>query len=747
MKIENVNEWIFKIIEGNPENSFDVIEKIDQKGNGIFECTQKNGKLSIQKDSIEIAAEIDSSVNDDLSSITLYSQNAHFFGFGEKMGYLDKRGREMAMMNMDTPLHTPDLDPMYISIPFFILLSPKKPAIGFFLNTTSYSFFKVKNDTYTISAKDKGLELYVIYGPKIADIVEHFTELVGRMDMPPAWSTGYQQSRWSYASSQEALDIASHMRRDSIPCDVIYLDIDYMDGYRVFTWGKNFPDPKNFVDEMKKYGIKVVTIVDPGVKIDENYEIYRSGKSIDAFAKSRDDKDFTGYVWPGRCTFPDFLRSNVREWWARSHKVLFDAGIEGIWNDMNEPAVVWTDSKTVKISELLSKGKIDFQILGEAKSLFAQDYHDEDLFHKDDEERVWPHYKVRNIYAFLEAIATKKAFEMYRPGKRPFILTRAGFAGIQKYAAVWTGDNSSWWEHLESEMAISIGIGLSGVSFTGTDVGGFGGNATGELLARWTEMGTFFPFFRNHSAIGTVHQEPWAFGEEIEKIVKKYIKFRYELFPYIYTAFYFAHKRGIPIMKPLLFLDQDNPDLYSVNDEFIFGDSLLIAPVTRPNTTWRSVYMPKGRWIDMRDGHIYEEDHVYRINAPLEEIPIFVKENSMIFRTDPMNYIFEKEEMNLYVDMYGQEAVGELYEDDGETFEYKNGKYNLYEVGVGTSTKGYTISVKAKHHGYEGRYQKVTVNFMNAPRQIIEVTMNGKKVNAHFDGKILKVEFNIRDVM
>ncbi|MGC8544580.1 MAG: TIM-barrel domain-containing protein [Athalassotoga sp.] len=743
--IEKINGSIFKVVYGNPTNPVDVTLPYEDAYSGL-KCEEINGKLQVIDAGKTIISEKDSKVDGGIFSVTFSYENAHFFGFGEKMGYLDKRGKHFKMQNMDNPLHTPDLDPMYISIPFFIAVSPKKPAMGIFANSTSYTFFKTGND-FDVSAKDDGIELYLIYGPKVQDVVGKFTQLVGKMEMPPAWSLGYQQSRWSYSTASEALDIAKKLRSDDIPCDVIYLDIDYMDGYRVFTWGENFKNPKSFSQEMKKLGFKIVTIIDPGVKVDENYEIYKSGKSLDAFVKDRSGKDFTGYVWPGRCNFPDFLRSDVREWWAKSHKSLFENGVDGVWNDMNEPAIVWTDSKTSKVFELMQKGEIDFQILGEAKAFFAQEDFGDEIVHKDDKGKIWPHFKVRNIYAYLEAMATKQAFEMYKPNKRPFILTRAGFAGIQKYAAVWTGDNSSWWEHLEIEMPISMGLGMSGVAFTGTDVGGFGGNADGELLARWTEMGAFFPFFRNHSAIGTSRQEPWSFGKQIEDTIRKYIKLRYALFPYIYTAFYFSHKDGVPVMRPLLFLDQDNENLYSINDEFLFGDSILVAPITRPNATWRTVYIPKGKWIDMRNGNLYEEDHVYKIDAPLDEIPIFIKENSMIFKTDPANYIFEKEKMNLYVDIYGQEAVGYLYEDDGETLDYKAGKYNLYEFAVGALSQGYTIGIKALNHGYAGKYKKVQMNFLNAPRQIIEVTLNGKKTESHFDGKTLKVEFEMEDVI
>ncbi len=744
-KIEKINGSVFKITYGHPANPIDVTLPYED-AHADFKCETRNDRLNVIDAGKTLITETDSKFDDGIFSVTFLYEDAHFFGLGEKMGYLDKRGKRFKMQNMDNPLHTPDLDPMYISIPFFITVSPKKPAIGIFVNSTSYSFFRLETD-FTISVKDDGAEIYVIYGPKIQDVVSKFTQLVGKMEMPPAWSLGYQQSRWSYSTSSEALEIAKKLRTDDIPCDVIYLDIDYMDGYRVFTWGNNFKDPKRFSEEMKKLGFKIVTIVDPGVKIDENYEIYKSGKALDAFVKDQSGKDFVGYVWPGRCNFPDFLRSDVREWWSKSHKSLLENGVDGIWNDMNEPAIVWTDLKTAKIFELMKKGEIDFQILGQAKEFFVQEDFGDEIIHRDDEGHAWPHYKVRNIYAYLEAMATQKAFEMYKPNKRPFILTRAGFAGIQRYAAVWTGDNSSWWEHLEIEMPISMGLGMSGVAFTGTDVGGFGGNADGELLARWTEMGAFFPFFRNHSAIGTARQEPWSFGKKIEDVIRKYVKLRYELFPYIYTAFYFSHEHGIPIMRPLIFLDQDNEDLYSINDEFLFGDSILVAPITKPNSTWRTVYIPNGRWISMKDGKLYEADHVYKIDAPLDEIPVFVRENSMIFRTDPMNYLFEKGKMNLYVDIYGQKAAGYLYEDDGETLDYKSGKYNLYEFTVGQRDHGYTIGVKAINRGYAGRYEKIWMNFLNAPREIAEVTINGKKIESHFDGNVLKVEFELKDVI
>lgn len=744
-KFEKMNDVIFKVSFGNFSNPINVVENIDIKANCDFKIVESEKNVTFVSNNEELARLEKLSSENGETWATFHSSNAHFFGFGEKMGFLDKRGRNMKMMNMDNPLHTPDLDPMYISIPFFIVLSPKKPAMGFYVNSTSRSFFNMKNDSYTFGVEDAGIEFYAIYGPTVADVIEHFTAIVGRIPMPPAWALGYQQSRWSYTTAQEALDVSRKMRKDGIPCDVIYLDIDYMKGYRVFTWGDGFNDPKTFVDEMRKNGFKVVVIMDPGVKEEDGYKVYESGKAINAFTKSENGDNFTGYVWPGKCVFPDFLRSDVRQWWALQHKDLFEADVAGIWNDMNEPSIVWTDTNTKELKDLLSIDEpMSFALLEKLKEFTFQKDYAHKITHMDDLNKKWPHLKVRNVYALLEAMATTKAFEIYRPNERPFILSRSGFASIQKYAAVWTGDNSSWWEHLKAEMPISMGLGLSGVSFCGADVGGFGGNTTAELLVRWTEIGAFLPFFRNHSAIGTKHQEPWAFGEDVERILKKYIKMRYELFPYLYTLFFQSHKSGIPMMRPLLMYDQNDENLYNINDEFMVGNSMIVAPITEPNTTWRSVYFPQGKWIDVRNEKKYNGKRVYKIDAPLDEIPVFVKEDSIVPRTDSMNYLFEREKMTLYLDFYGQQASTQIYEDDGETLDYKKGIYNIYQVSVGSESTGYNVSIKALHKKYNGRYKKVVMNFITSKEiRSSAIQINGKMVKSYFENGILKADFDL----
>jgi alpha-glucosidase len=747
MKVEKVNNAVFKLEFGNPSNPVDVTAPFEFKEKTDFEVKERDdGKITLLSRGENLVTIEKYYKENGKACLTCYSEQAHFFGFGEKIGDLDKKGKRMEMMNADHPLHLPDTDPLYVSIPFFITVSPNKPAVGMYLNSTSKTFFEMKGDRYTVGAEDDGIELYVIYGPKILDVLSHFSSLVGRMFLPPAWALGYQQSRWSYFTSEEVLTVAKRMRNDGIPCDVIYLDIDYMDGYKVFTWSnEKFPNPQEMIKELKQMGFKVVTIIDPGVKVEDGYEVYESGKKHDAFVKEKNGSTFKGYVWPGKCNFPDFLREDVREWWAVQHEKLFEVGVDGIWNDMNEPSIVWDDKKSTEMKELVEKGKFDFSMLDKLKSFANQKEYAHDIIHKDDDGKDWEHLKVRNVYALLEAKATNRAFEIFKKGKRPFVLSRAGFAGIQKYAAIWTGDNMSWWEHLKGEMATSMGLNLSGVGFCGADVGGFGGDSNAELLIRWTEMGAYFPFFRNHSAIGTRHQEPWSFNEETEEIIKMHVKKRYEFFPHLYTLFYQASLNGLPIMRPLFMHDENDEALYSINDEFMVGDSIIVAPVTQPNTFWRSVYLPRGKWIDMRNGQIYDGKRPYKVDAPLDEIPVFVKMNSIILRTDAVNFLFEKEKMNLYVDVYGENAKTILYEDDGESLEYKDGKYNLYEISVGNVADSFHINFKYLNHGYDTRYEKIIFRFLTR-QKVSFAYVNDESADISFKNGVPQVTFDAAKV-
>ncbi len=742
LKVERINGTITKLSFGKPSNPVNILSEFEEEGN-FFALKEmaESGETAIFANEKRVATLKEIHSEEGKTCVKLHSKSSHFLGLGEKIGPVDKKGKKFEMFAMDNPIHLPNTDPLYISIPFFVVVSPDKPAAGIYVNSTSKTSFDFQTDDYVICTHDNGIELYLIYGPTVIDVIKRFVTLTGKPALPPAWALGYQQSRWSYGSEKEVMEIAKKMRDDNIPCDVIYLEIDYMDGYRIFTWSKSFPNPKKMISELKKMGFKIVTIIDPGVKKDDGYEVYLSGKKIDAFAKKPNGEDFEGYVWPGKCVFPDFLKNGVREWWSEKHKALFEVGVDGIWNDMNEPAVVWDDDKGKRLHEI-AEGQFSFQKLGELKSLPKQDGYEEKIIHEDDSKNQWKHLKVRNVYALLEAMATQKAFEKFKKNKRPFILNRAGFAGIQKYAAVWTGDNSSWWEHLESSISEILSLNVSGVSFCGADVGGFGDDCTSELLVRWTEMGVFMPFFRNHSAIGTRHQEPWSFDKHTEEILKKHIRRRYELFPHLYNLFYESAKSGVPIVRPILTCDQEDEDLYCVNDEFMFGENVLVAPITRPNTFWRSVYLPKGRWFSLDGRTVFDGKKLHKVESPLEEIPIFVRENSVIFKTEPMNFLFEKRDLTLYIDVYGENAKQTLYEDDGETLEYKKGIYNLYTFSIARTQNSYHANFQCTHHAYDGIYKRIIFRMRTHAGNVDGITVNGKKVKHRFENGVLCFELN-----
>lgn len=605
----------------------------------------------------------------------LMPEDERYFGFGEKMGPLDKRDRAVVQWATDSIPHLPDTDPMYQAIPMFVGLR-KGQVYGIFLDNTRMSYFDMGKegslDGYYYFGADGGdLDFYFFAGPDVKQVLSRYTELTGRMPLPPLWAIGYQQSRYSYMSSDEVRRIAREFRERQIPCDVIYLDIDYMDGYRVFTWdGKRFPDPEELIEDLERDGFKVVTIVDPGVKVDPDYPVYKDGSARRYFCTYANGEEYHGQVWPGTSAFPDFTSPEVRTWWAKQHAALLGKGVAGIWNDMNEPAIFDTRSKTMPV-EVRHMGPDG----------------------RPEGPHNLEHAEVHNVYALLMAQATQEAFERFSPGRRGFLVTRAGFSGIQRYAAVWTGDNSSWWEHLHAAVTTCLGLGLSGVPFVGTDVGGFLGDSTGELLVRWTQLGAFMPFFRNHAAVGTRPQEPWAFGPEYERIARAYIGLRYRLMPYVYTLFREASETGLPLMRPLFMEYPGDEEAVRVSDEFLFGRDILVAPVYEHDVRHRAVYLPEGTWIqvvpDLGDhrgaaplGPAFRVVREYTgpgwvvVDAPLDVLPMFVRRGAIIPTTQLFGHAGERKEDALALEVFlGAAGETEVYEDDGESLAYREGAW------------------------------------------------------------------------
>ncbi|MDI3317076.1 MAG: glycoside hydrolase family 31 protein [Bacillota bacterium] len=602
-----------------------------------------------------------------------------YVGLGEKVGFLDHRGKRLEEWCRDVLPHLPDTDPLYQAIPFLMVLRPvgaeAARSVGLFLASTwRTSFDLAARDPEAlrlgVDARAGGLELWLVAGPEPAAVLERYTELTGRTPLPPLWALGYHQSRYSYYPEPAVRELARGFRERGIPCDAIHLDIHYMDGYRVFTWDpERFPEPERMARDLARDGFHLVTILDPGVKVDPDYRVYREGLERDVFCRTREGEVYRGEVWPGTTAFPDFARPEVRRWWGDLHRGLLDRGVDGIWNDMNEPAVFDGPGKSMP----------------------------EDVTHRDERGRTLPHAAVHNAYALLEAEATRQGMLRARPDERPFLLTRAGFAGIQRYAAVWTGDNASWWEHLQMATPMLLGLSLSGVPFAGTDIGGFLGDSSPELYARWIELGAFSPFCRTHTALDTRAQEPWSFGPEVEAIARRYIRLRYRLLPYLYALFREAERTGLPPLRPLWLVFPEDPGSHGVWDQFLLGEQLLLAPVDRPGARRRPVHLPPGRWREAWSGRWHRGPADILVEAPLDRIPAFIREGAVLPLGPAVAHTGELAdpaagplEFHAYpgpragsgrgpARSGSSRAVAELrpalYEDDGRSFAYRRGEW------------------------------------------------------------------------
>jgi alpha-glucosidase len=590
-----------------------------------------------------------------------------YFGCGERTGGFEKTGSFQVFWNFDPPPgHTPSFNNLYTSIPFTLSLRDGK-AYGLFFDNTHRVEFDLAHemeDRTCYGAEGGDLVYYVFCGPKPRDVLKRYTELTGRTPMPPLWSLGNQQSRWGYKSADELKEIADNFRERDIPCDTLYLDIDYMDGCRVFTWNKEtFPDPEKLIAELKEQGFKVVPIVDPGIKVDGNYSVYTEGREKDLYCKAPNGNEYHNEVWPGKCAYPDFTNPATRAWWGENHRGLLNVGVNGIWCDMNEPQIFWPGNSTMP-GDVVHPGGGNLKL----------------------------HAEVHNIYGSLMARSTREYLLKVRPSERPFVITRAGYAGLQRHALQWTGDNSSWWEHIYMSMPQLMNMGLSGVAWVGVDIGGFFEDCDGELLARFTEFGAFQPFCRNHSKKGTRRQEPWAFGEPYESVCRKMLKLRQRLIPYLYTLFEESHRIGTPILRPLLFEYPEDETTYNLDDEFLLGSALLVAPITRPGIEHRHVYLPEGVWFHYWTGERYEGLAHILAHAPLGEPAIYLRANTPLPLWPEMNYVGESlaDPLTLLLYWAAEAGAGEalLYEDAGNGFGYEEGEYTRRRVACEFSSRG-----------------------------------------------------------
>lgn len=622
----------------------------------------------------------------------------HFYGFGERTGLLDQRSQIRTNWTVDAVDYDILTDNLYQAIPFFIALRPQV-GYGIFFNTTFWSQFDLgaaQPGIWQMESQSSELDYYIIYGSEPGKILATYTQLTGRMPLPPKWSLGYHQCRWSYDSQDIVKKLAEEFRARKIPCDVIHLDIDYMKGYRVFTWSpKRFDDPKQLIFEIKQQGFQVVTIVDPGVKYEPeaDYQVFDEGLEKDYFIRKTNGQLFHGYVWPDKAVFPDFLRPEVREWWGNWQKSLTELGVVGIWNDMNEPA-------------------LDDRPFGDpGNKISFPDDAPQGL-----EAEKTTHFEVHNLYGLMMAQAAYQGLEMLR-GERSFVLTRSGYAGIQRWSAVWTGDNQSLWEHLEMSLPMLCNLGLSGVAFVGADIGGFAGNATAELFARWMQVGMLYPLMRAHSALTTAQHEPWVFGDKVEQICREYMELRYRLLPYIYTLFWEAATTGAPILRPLLYHFPNDLKTYNISDQVMLGSSIIAAPVYRPGVEYRAVYLPEGRWYDWWSGEVFEGSTHILAQAPLERMPMYVRAGAIIPLAPIMQYVDERPMDQLTLRIWQGTGEFTLYEDDGQSFDYKAGEFCTTTYRVYLQAEQIIVEIAARVGNWTPTSREIIVELVGIGQQ------------------------------
>ncbi|XXG78098.1 hypothetical protein AAC387_Pa08g2114 [Persea americana] len=590
------------------------------------------------------------------------------YGTGEVGGQLERTGKRVFTWNTDAWGYGSGTTSLYQSHPWVLAILPGGEALGVLADTTRRCEIDLRKES-TVKFISEAAYPIITFGPFASPtaVLISLSHAIGTIIMPSKWSLGYHQCRWSYDSDEKVLKIAKTFREKRIPCDVIWMDIDYMDGFRCFTFDKErFPDPKSLVDDLHGIGFKAVWMLDPGIKCEEGYLVYDSGSENDVWIQKADGKPYIGEVWPGPCVFPDFSQQKTRLWWANLVKGFISNGVDGIWNDMNEPTVFKAVTKTMPESSI----------------------------HRGDTELggCQNHSYYHNVYGMLMARSTYEGMKMATGNKRPFVLTRAGFIGSQRYAATWTGDNLANWEHLHMSISMVLQLGLSGQPLSGPDIGGFAGNATPKLFGRWMAVGAMFPFARAHSEADTIDHEPWSFGEECEEVCRLALLRRYRLIPHLYTLFYMAHTMGTPVAAPTFFADPKDPRLRKAENSFLLGSLLICASTERDKDTDQLQHvLPTGTWLR------------FDFNDPHPDLPtLYLKGGSIIPVGPPIQHTEEAKPTDVLsllvaLDEHGK-AEGVLFEDAGDGYEFTEGGYLLTHYEAELQSSIVTIKV-AKTEG------------------------------------------------
>ena len=620
------------------------------------------------------------------------TQKEHFFGLGDKTGPLDRRGQAFTLWNTDAYRFQESTDPLYKSIPFFVSAGGTGGSYGILLDNTWRSWFdfgKQEPQTLMFGAAAGPVDYYLIYGPTVHRVVERYTDLTGKPPLAPAWALGFQQSRYSYMSAAEVHDIAGRLRAEHIPADVIWLDIDYQDRNRPFTTNPStFPDLPALARDLRKQGLNLVAITDlhiaaaPG----QGYVPYDSGIAGDHFLKRPDGSLYVGQVWPGPSVFPDFTRGDTRAWWGSLYRDLLAADIAGFWNDMNEPAIFETPTKTMPLD---TQHRI-------AEPGFAP--------------RTASHAEIHNVYGMLNSRATFEGQRRLAPNERAFVMTRATYAGGQRYAATWTGDNSSTWNHLKLSISMLLNLGLSGFAYSGADVGGFIGAPSPELMTEWIEIAAFTPIYRAHSEKGTPRKELWVDGPQHLNIRRQFIEQRYRLMPYLYALADENARTGAPLMRPLFY---DYPDALDLPCDqptaFLLGDRLLVAPPpTLESPQAYQICLPAGRWYDYWTGE--PAPQVLSVTPALGDLPVFVRAGAILPGQALVQSTSETPQGPLSLDVYpGDDCRGTIYADDGHSMAYPGQSSLRQQVRCMQTAAGIDIDFDAREGRFQPWWHQVTV--------------------------------------
>ena len=644
----------------------------------------------------------------------------NYYGLGDKAGPMNRRNRAFTNWNTDEFGWQESTDPLYKTIPFFIGLRAGRAYGLFFDNTwrSVFDFGKESPDYFSFGAEGGELNYYFFSGPTPKKVVSDYTALVGRSPLPPLWSLGYQQSRYSYYPEARAREIVETMRSKKIPLDAIYFDIDYQQDYAPFTVNRQyFPNFEKMIADFRSTGVHTILITDLHIKKNpgHGYAPYDSGIQNDNFVKNADGSVFVGSVWPGDSVFPDFTLTRVRDWWGGLYKDFVAMGVSGFWNDMNEPSVFLRADKTMPLS----------------------------VRHRLDDGTSLDHRAIHNVFGMENVRATYDGLRKLQGDERPFVLTRAAYSGAQRCAATWTGDNSSTWNHLKMSTPMLLSMGISGFPLVGDDIGGFAGSPPSELLTRWFEVGALNPIYRDHTAKDTADQEPWVSGPEQEAVRRRYIELRYKLMPYLYTAIEEAARTGIPLMRPLFLEYPQLTQFYGDNRDFLFGADFFVAPVVTEMVDLETVQLPPGDWYDFWSGEKHASATALRLHPRLEEMPLYVRAGAIVPMQSVVQSTSQTPDGPLQLRVYpGDDCRGTLYQDDGHTFAYQRGELLRVAFTCHAAANGVSIQSIVEKDSFQPWWKAEEVTLYGATVAPRAISVDGKSIaGSRYDAASHSVTF------